>query len=137
MRSGFGLGQPSLNRSIIINEILDAIEAAEPFSVRQQELSVALLDAIDCASPAIIDEATISRMANIVKSGEGFTRVIAARALGEIGPPAKSALPALQRALKVDGEVLKQTFGIAVGPEGPYEAEVKAIRRINGEPEPQ
>jgi hypothetical protein len=118
-----------------IGELLDMIEMAEPASIAQIELGMELIEAVYQTKFRGIDAQTIEKMATMIETGGGPLRVIVSRALGEIGPPAYRALPALQKAAEVDGEVLKQYYGVAVGPEGPYEAEIEAILRIKGEPE--
>ncbi|SRR5258706_8144323 len=120
-----------------IGELLDMIEMAEPASTAQFQLGNELVEAVYQAKFRGIDDRTLEKMTTMIENGGGPLRAIIARALGEIGPPAYRSLPALQKAAEADEEVLKQYYGIAVGPEGPYEMEMEAIRRIKGDPEHQ
>ena len=49
------------------------------------------------------DKAAVTALAKDLTDTDASTRYLAAAALGEIGPAAKSAAPALVRALKDDG----------------------------------
>jgi HEAT repeat protein len=110
--------------------LLKGIRSAGPYE--QDVLGGRLVEVIYQSLGVGIDEQTIDLMARLVESGDGHVRVIIARALMEIGPPASLALPSLRKAATEDLELLKQNYGIAIGPETPYEAETRAIEVITG-----
>jgi hypothetical protein len=113
-----------------VGRLLERMRITEPYSAAQDELGLELVEAVIGVRGVGVSEQTIDRMASIVESGDAHVRVFISHALRIIGPSARRALPALEKAAEADLEVAKQFYGFTVGPDGPYEAEKKAIDAI-------
>ena len=82
------------------------------------------------------DQATISDVTRFLEDKNDGVRAGAAQALGNIGPPAKSAIPALERALKQSDAQMQSTTSVILPRVSLSDVIKYAIERIRSQKQP-
>lgn len=114
-----------------IERLITQIQTEQSPRIRW-DLAQQLSDLVRRADPADINTDVIDHIAGLLSDRADFVRLWAAVALGNIGPPARRAIPALEKALSelpvlYSGAVMQP----ALDSSG---AIVPALRKIRGEP---
>lgn len=117
--------------TVRIRNLILRIETEQSSGTRA-DLGLQLSDLVRHTDPAEIGPGEIDAIARLLRSRNDSIRAWAAAALGDIGPRARRAIPALEKALR---EVPMLYAGSIMKPELDSSAAiVPALERIRGEP---